>query len=89
MMAAARIGERIGVTPPAVAERQQALFERYELPTRLPGLDAADVIDATSRDKKVASGRLRWVLLEDFGRPVIRDDVPREVVRDVLKDVLV
>ena len=89
MMAAARIGERIGVTPPTVAERQRPLFELYGLPTAQPGLDPQAVMDATRLDKKVASRRLRWVLLEDFGRPVVRDDVPREVVRDVLKDVLV
>ena len=35
-------------------------------------------------DKKVASKKLRWILLEDFGRPVVRDDVPDDVVRDVL-----
>ena len=89
MMAAARIGERVGVTPPAVAERQASLFERYGLPLRMPGLDPGDVIEATSRDKKVASGRLRWVLLEDFGQPVVRDDVPREVVREVLRELFV
>jgi len=31
-------------------------------------------------DKKVQGKAVRWVLLEGIGRPVIRDDVPAEVV---------
>ncbi len=85
MMAAAAIGERIGVTPPAIAERQRRLFELYGLPMTMPGLNTSAVMDATRIDKKVAGKKLRWVLLEDLGRPVIRDDVPDDVVADVLR----
>jgi 3-dehydroquinate synthase len=88
MMAAAAIGERVGVTPPFIAHRQRALFERYGLPLRHPGVDAEAVFAATALDKKVALKRVRWVLLEDAGRPVIRDDVPDAVVRDVLQELL-
>lgn len=87
MMAAAAIGGRAGVTPPAVAARQLALFERYGLPLRHPGLDVDALIAAIAHDKKVAAARVRWVLLEDFGRPVIRDDVPDAVVRSVLAEL--
>ena len=88
MMAAAEIGCRLGVTPASVGQRQQRLFARYELPTHHAGIDVDAVIDALSRDKKVALKRVRWVLLEDFGRPVVRDDVPLDLVRDVLKETL-
>ena len=43
---------------------------------------------AMTLDKKVASKKVRWVLLEDFGRPVVRDDVPDDVVRDVLREAV-
>jgi 3-dehydroquinate synthase len=88
MMAAARIGERLGVTPPAVAARQAGLFERYSLPGRLSGIDAEAVRAATAHDKKVRAKRVRWILLEDFGRPVVRDDVPDDIVRDALSEIL-
>ncbi len=88
MMAAAAIGERIGVTPPAIAERQARIFAQYELPVALAGIDADAVFAGTAFDKKINAKRLRWVLLEDFGRPVVRDDVPDDVVRDVLRELL-
>jgi 3-dehydroquinate synthase len=88
MMAAAEIGRRIGLTPAAVGERQRALFSLYGLPLRQPGLEVDAVLAATLHDKKVAAKRVRWVLLEDFGRPVIRDDVPDDVVREVLSGIV-
>ena len=33
---------------------------------------------------KATAKKVRWVLLEDYGRPVLRDDVPEALVRDVL-----
>jgi 3-dehydroquinate synthase len=88
MMVAAEIGRRMGVTPAAIGERQAAIFARYDLPTRMPGLDIDAVIGAMAHDKKVAARKLRWVLLEDAGHPVLRDDVPMDLVRDVLMDTL-
>ncbi len=88
MMAAARIGASVGVTPPYVEDRQLALFDRYGLPIQLSGIDVDDVIAATAHDKKVAAKRVRWILLEDYGRPTIRDDVPADVVREVLTGLL-
>lgn len=88
MMAAAAIGERIGVTPPGLAERQARIFRQYGLPLSHPGLDRDAVIAATSHDKKVAGGRIRWILLEAEGRPVVRDDVPPAIVRDAVESVV-
>ena len=88
MMAGAEIGERAGVTLPAIAARQRTLFEKYALPMRIEGIDVDAVMAATMHDKKVASKKVRWVLLEDFGRPVVRDDIPEALVRAVLHDML-
>ncbi len=84
MMAAAAIGVSMGITSPEVFERQRALFELYGLPLTARGLHVEAVLAATKLDKKVAAKKLRWVLLEAEGKPVIRDNVPDEIVRDVL-----
>ena len=88
MMAAAEIGRRAGITPPQLVERQRRLLERFGLPTRAPGVPVAAVRRAMALDKKVQGGSLRWVLLEDVGRPVIRSDIPMAVVEEVLASVL-
>jgi 3-dehydroquinate synthase len=66
----------------------RAVLERFGLPARAPGVDAARVIEAMALDKKVAGGAIRWVLLEDIGRAVLRSDVPPDLVREVVAQVL-
>src|SRR5690606_3036225 len=89
MVAAAEIGKRVGITPPELVERQNALIARAGVPTRPPAGRGRDGIRAALKmDKKIASGGQRWVLLEDGGHPVGRDDVPPSVVEAVLDDLL-
>jgi 3-dehydroquinate synthetase len=84
----AEIGRRMGITPPSVADAQRRLFQRFGLPVSIDGIDMEAVIAATAHDKKVAARRVRYVLLEDLGRPVVRDDVPESTVREALATVL-
>jgi 3-dehydroquinate synthase len=89
MMAAAHIGQRLGLTPADVVQRQRALIERAGLPTRPPqGIDKAAVLDALSLDKKVVAGKQRWVLLHAIGDARLHDDVPVEVVREVVDEIM-
>jgi 3-dehydroquinate synthase len=54
------------------AERIRATIESVGLPTRAPALDAEDVRAVMRLDKKRDDAGLRMVLLEDFGRPVLK-----------------
>lgn len=81
MTAAAAIAREIGLISPAVVDRQSALLRRFGLPLRTPlPLARDDLREAMSRDKKVAAGKQRWILLESIGQVVVRDDVPDDVV---------
>ncbi len=88
MTAAAAMSVRTGILDPDVAERQRRLLERYHLPTRANGLDRARIEAAMALDKKVQGKKIRWVLLQGVGKPVLRDDVPTEVVAAALDEVL-
>ena len=41
-----------------------------------------------SLDKKVTGKSVRWVLLADVGKPALRTDVPPELVREVVGEML-
>lgn len=88
MAAAAAISARLGLLDAAAVERQRRLLERFGLPVRAAGVDAARVRAAMALDKKVQAKALRWVLLEGIGRAVLRDDVPPAVVEETLREVL-
>jgi 3-dehydroquinate synthase len=88
MMAAGSMSVRMGLLAPEVLERQRRVLERYGLPVSADGLDRGRIMAAISLDKKVEGKKVRWVLLEGIGRPVLRDDVPAEIVEAALGEVL-
>jgi 3-dehydroquinate synthase len=88
MTAAAKLSQRLGLLSQSVVQRQQALLERFHLPVSCFGIDLNDVLSAMELDKKVRNKAIRWVLLEDIGKVVLRDDVPSKDVLSVLSEVI-
>jgi 3-dehydroquinate synthase len=87
MGAAARIGQAIGVTPPAVVGRQGELLRRFGLELRPASVDLARVRAAMSVDKKVEGKTNRWVFLQAVACPVVRRDVPSDLIDRVLAEL--
>ena len=81
---AARMAERLGVAEPGLVERHVRLLEPLGLPTGGPLPPAAEILQAMRMDKK-RRGALRFVLLENVGRPKVVTDVPNEVVIEMLE----
>ena len=88
MTAAAYISDRLGLLSGNVRERQADLLRNFRLPMEASGLNREKVREAILLDKKVQQQAVRWVLLEGIGRPVIRDDVPADVVEEAIASVL-
>lgn len=87
MAAAARIGQALGVTPPDVVARQDALLEALGLPMRCPDVPARALMRAALWDKKVRGGRVRWVLISRLGEARVVENVPDDVVRSALLEI--
>jgi 3-dehydroquinate synthase len=85
MMAAAGIAERLEMVGADFTSRLKALLEFSGLPVRFPPLDEEAVMDRLRTDKKVRDGRVRFVLPVRMGEVVIRDDVPPEVILEVIR----
>lgn len=89
MVAVAEMGCSLGLIDEALVARHRRLIERFGLPTQSPpGLGRSEIIEAMSRDKKVVGGKQRWILLDGVGHPIIRDDVPADVVSDAIESVV-
>jgi shikimate kinase/3-dehydroquinate synthase len=88
LIGAAAISRRVGLIDAATEDRHRTIIQRFGLPTAANpahALDPAAILDAMRSDKKISAGRQRWVLLESIGSPVVRDDVPGDVVEDVVR----
>ena len=87
MVSAARLSRRLGLLTLEEEVRVENLLETAGLPTRIPaGLAPEALLECMQHDKKVAQGRLRFVLLQGLGQAVVTSEVPLELVRKVLQE---
>lgn len=87
IVAEARLAGRLGLAPPTVVERQEALLAALGLPARAEGVDVEAVLAAVGRDKKARDGRVPFVLVPAIGSFRLVHDVPESEVRSVLAGV--
>ena len=80
MTMAADLAVRLQRIDEATANRQRALIESLGLPTAYADADADRMIDVMAKDKKVAHGRLRFILPSRIGHVDLVGDVDRSLV---------
>jgi 3-dehydroquinate synthase len=86
---ALRLSVRLGFASGQDAERLTRHLKAVGLPcaiSDIPGLrpDTASLIAAMRHDKKVADGRITFILLHGIGRAFATSDVPFDALQDVL-----
>jgi len=86
MVAAARLGERLGVSESGLADRTVALLRPLGLPTGGLDLDPELVWERLARDKKARAG-IRFVLCVTPGRAVLVDQPDRALVDEVVRSL--
>jgi 3-dehydroquinate synthase len=85
MVVAAKLGERIGMTPPDVSERLERLLVSARLPVRVPaGLPVGPMVEAMRLDKKASSGMPRWVIARGIGHVEPGVEIPESLVVETL-----
>lgn len=83
MLFAARLAEALELAPSTLLARHRRLLGSLGLEPEGALPDAERILAAMRMDKKY-SGGVRFVLLEDVGRPRVVEDVPEDVVRVTL-----
>ena len=86
MVFAARLAESRGTAAPGLATRTIRLLASLGLETDGPLPPVADVLAAFRLDKKFHGG-MRFILLEEVGRPVVVNDVPADTLAQILGEM--
>lgn len=88
MVAAGQIARKLQMWNTVDAQRQDALIQKAGLPIKLPtGVDIEAIIDTLQTDKKVKDGKVRFVLPTGIGKVIVTDQVPADVIRQVLQQM--
>jgi len=85
MVVACRLSHRRGMLDAVVVTRVESLLSRFGLPTRVPeGMDVKQLLQVMQLDKKARGGKVKFVLLEGIGKPVVVGDVTTADVQAAL-----
>ncbi|MFC1931144.1 3-dehydroquinate synthase [Chloroflexota bacterium] len=84
MVAAAGISHQMGILDKGELARLKKVVEQAGLPTEIPNLKAAEIMEKMKHDKKVLKDKIRFVLLKSIGNVFITDEVSPSLVEKVL-----
>jgi len=73
MTCAARLARQLGMVDQDFCDRQTTLFQQIGLPTEAPEENLDQLMDAMTRDKKVAGGKLKLILPTRMGHVELID----------------
>jgi len=85
MVIATRVSRRMGLVSAESVERTESLLRRARLPVQGPPLGLDRYLELMGHDKKVESGKIRYVLLKNIGKAFISSAVPTDVLATVLE----
>jgi 3-dehydroquinate synthase len=85
MQMAARLAINLDMADPTLLERQTALIKACGLPTTLASADPDQMLPVMKRDKKVAHGKLRFVLPTEIGVVDLVEGIDEAAVRSAIQ----
>ncbi len=85
LRAAALLSERLGIASAETRQRVERALLRLGLRSAVPGARVEELLRAMSYDKKRQRRQLRFILIQEIGKPLIASDVPISSVLEVLE----
>lgn len=86
MVVAARIAHGMNLLRAEPVHRLIHLLKRLELPAHLPIADQDVLLGLMESDKKTEEGKVRFVLPTAIGHVQVVNEVPRDILRQAMKD---
>lgn len=86
---AIKVSIRMHLLDERETEKALALIAQHNLPTTISGLSVDEVLKQIYKDKKTVDNVPRFVLLTKIGEVKPNQVVPREIIIEVLKEILV
>jgi len=88
MVAASWISKENGHLSESNYHKIKSLLEDYRLPTRIPRLNATEIIEVMHRDKKAEAGNIKFVLPTGIGKTPLLRYVSDEKVTQILEELI-
>jgi len=88
MLCISKIAQRMGMLKEKDFKRQKRLLERAHLPVSFAKkFDPTLILSLLEMDKKRRGGRQKFIFPQKIGKVVIKDDIPKDLIKEVLKNI--
>lgn len=88
MIAALKLSLNRGQITSDDYENARKMFAEYGFPMKVSGMTAEDIVIVSKNDKKMLSGKIKFILLKGTGNAVIDTTVTDEEMKEALKEIL-
>lgn len=88
MYGAALLSHRLGLIEIELVEKVAAIIKKFHLPIKATDCSVERMFKILFRDKKVENGKIKWVLMNSIGNVVVQNNVPDNLVREVLQEIV-
>jgi 3-dehydroquinate synthase len=88
LMAACRLGVKMGILKEEVLERISSLLLRFHLPLKVLGIDPKKVLDVIELDKKIKRKKVFFIVPERIGKVRIVCEPSRELIFESVEETL-
>jgi len=89
MDVAASLAVNRGILPEQALSRQRHVLSGIELNTRVPGMDARELLRVARRDKKAQGGQIRFILPTGIGSRPVLEEVPEAELIGALEENMI
>jgi 3-dehydroquinate synthase len=89
MLSASEVGRELGLTTDKTVKRIEGLVSSIGLPTKFSGIKLEEILSTIYYDKKFKGKQIRMVIPLDIGRVVLKEGIPLQLIRRVIKRRLV
>lgn len=88
MHGAALLSHYLGLIDETVLNRVIQIIQKFQLPLYAFDCTIENLFEFIGRDKKVTSGKVKWVLMNSIGQVIIRNDISDDLVKRVLSEIV-
>jgi 3-dehydroquinate synthase len=88
MKSAAAIAEKAGILPPAQSQAIRLGIDALGALPSISDLKPSDILTAIAHDKKVAQGKVPFILPVRVGEVIVRDDIPPGIIRAAITELI-
>ena len=60
----------------------------FELPLKVDGLTAEEILQATKKDKKMEQGQIKFILMDGIGKSFIDKTVTDEEMKNAIMEII-